>query len=67
MALSKKVTESLEESKSAIRNALWYAAKNEKPVVNKQIADILLAIDNISNNERMQDKLEDMMNDWSEE
>ena len=56
--LSPKVKESLKEAESSIRNALYWASKNEKPFVCKQIADILHAIEIIEHTENMMDKLE---------
>ena len=56
--LSPKVKESLKEAESSIRNALYWASKNEKPFVCKQIADILHAIEIIEQTENMMDKLE---------
>jgi hypothetical protein len=58
MSLSKNVKESLKEAESSIRNALYWASKNEKPFVCKQIADILHATEVIEHTENLLDKLE---------
>ena len=63
MALSQKVKEALEESKSNLRNALWYASKNEKAIVNKKISDILLSIEMVEKGEELSDKMEELIND----
>lgn len=63
MALSIKVQESLEEAQSYLRTALHHAARSEKPVVNKQIADTLLAIDNVIKYETITDNLEQKLKD----
>jgi hypothetical protein len=41
MALSQQVEESLDEAQAALRNALAYAARNERPMVNQGIADLM--------------------------
>ena len=56
--LSPKVKESLKEAESSIRNALYWASKNEKPFTCKQIAEILHATEVIEHTENMMDKLE---------
>ena len=48
MALSQQVEYSLREAQEALRNALAFAARNEKPFVSKHIADMLANIENLS-------------------
>lgn len=64
--LSQKVKESLEEAQSNLRNALAHAARTEKPCVNKQISDVLLAIECLITMEEVSDKLEDMLQKMKE-
>lgn len=59
MALSQSVNESLKDAESALRNALAYAARNEKPYVSKEISDMIFRIDAIIKS----DKFIDMMNE----
>ena len=47
MALSQQVSDSLDEAKANLRNALSFAARTEEPYISKHIADILLSIDTI--------------------
>jgi len=47
MTLTQQVEYSLREAQEALRNALAFAARNEKPYVSKHIADMLANIDNI--------------------
>ena len=47
MALSQQVESSLMEAQEDLRNALSFAARNEKPYISKHIADMLSNIDNI--------------------
>lgn len=59
MALSKQVEESLREAESSLRNALAFAARNEKPFVSKVIADMVMNIDNVIKTNEILDKIED--------
>ena len=59
MALSKQVEESLKEAESSLRNALAFAARNEKPFVSKIIADMVMNIDNVIKTNEILDKIED--------
>tara|TARA_R100000664_G_C2740949_1_gene129451 strand:+ start:1098 stop:1301 length:204 start_codon:yes stop_codon:yes gene_type:complete len=47
MTLTQQVEYSLREAQEALRNALAFSARNEKPYISKHIADILASIDNI--------------------
>ncbi len=62
MALSKSVIESLEEAQGALRNALAYAARNERPMVCETIAKILASIDTIESSETIMDTLDSFKN-----
>jgi len=63
MALSKSVEESLNEAMSDLRNALAYAARQERPVVCSQIARILSEIESIGSFENIMDTLDDKISD----
>ena len=58
MALSKSVEDSLREAESSLRNALAYAARQEKPFIGKHIADMIHSIDNLISADALIDKLE---------
>ena len=58
MALSKSVEESLKEAESNLRNALAYAARQERPVVCNGISEIICRIDNIQSFDGILDTLE---------
>ena len=58
MALSESVETSLKEAESSLRNALAYAARQEKPFIAKHIADMILQIDNLMTADSIMDKLE---------
>lgn len=58
MALSQQVEDSLKEAEGNLRNALAYAARNEKPFISKHIADMIMSIENLTKAEQLLDKLE---------
>lgn len=58
MALSDSVETSLREAEASLRNALAYAARQEKPFVAKTIADIVMSIDNLISADALIDKIE---------
>lgn len=58
MALSKSVEDSLKEAEAALRNALAFAARQEKPFVGKCIADMVMEIDQLMKADALIDKLE---------
>ena len=59
MALSQQVEYSLREAQEALRNALSFAARSEKPYISKHIADMLANIDNLIDATELIEKLED--------
>ena len=63
MALSRSVEESLNEAMSDLRNALAYAARQERPIVCSQIAKILHDIESIGSFENIMDTLDDKISD----
>ena len=63
MALGKQVEESLAEASSSLRNALAFAARQERPIVCKQIADLITEIDGIGSFDGIMDKLEEFSNE----
>jgi hypothetical protein len=58
MALSESVTTNLKEAESALRAALSYSARNERPMVCSVIADIISRIESIQSTDAILDKLE---------
>lgn len=63
MALSQSVDESLNEASAALRNALAYAARQERPVVCSSISEILCRIDQMKSFDGILDKLDGMIKD----
>jgi len=47
MALSKTVEDSLKEAEASLRNALAYAARQERPVVCNTISELICRIEQI--------------------
>ena len=58
MALSKSVEDSLKEAHSNLRNALAYAARQERPMVCREIAKIICDIQTLQDTDSILDKLE---------
>ncbi|NBV28807.1 hypothetical protein EBS02_07310 [bacterium] len=58
MALSQQVEESLKDAESNLRNALAFAARNEKPFVNVVIASLIKEINQVIDIDKFMDKLE---------
>jgi len=58
MALSESVESSLREAEASLRNALSYAARQEKPFIAKSIADMVMSIDNLISTDALIDKIE---------
>lgn len=58
MALSKSVEESIDEASASLRNALAYAARQERPMVCNVISDIIVKLDSLKDIDSLMDKLE---------
>ena len=56
--LTNQVEENLKEAEGCLRNALHWAAKNEKPFIAKHIADMIMQIDTLISTDALLDKLE---------
>ena len=60
MALSQSVTESLDEASAALRNALAYAARQERPIICNTISELLYRIDSMKSFDGVLDSLDKM-------
>ena len=58
MALSESVETSLKEAEASLRNALAYAARQERPMVCSVIADMISRIESLQSTDAILDKLE---------
>jgi len=58
MALSQSVEQSLKEAEQSLRNALAYAARQERPMVCSVIADLISRIESVMTTDSLLDKLE---------
>ena len=65
MALADKTTEYLNEASSALRNALYWAAKNERPHTINALAELLSAVDKVVTMDDVLDSLDEMKLKWS--
>lgn len=62
MALSDSVVSSLKEAEQSLRNALAFAARQERPVVCTTISKMIFELENLISFDDILDKLEDMTN-----
>jgi hypothetical protein len=58
MALGSQVEESLKEAEASLRNALAFAARQERPMVCSVIADLISRIESVQNTDSILDKLD---------
>ena len=58
MALSESVESSLKEAEASLRNALAYAARQERPIVCTQIANLIKEIESIQSFDGLMDMLD---------
>jgi len=58
MSLSKTVSDSLEAAEGELRNALAFAARQERPVTCAAVADLLQRLENVKSVDDMIDKIE---------
>jgi hypothetical protein len=58
MALSESVESSLKEAEGSLRNALAYAARQERPLVCSVISDMIARIESLQTTDAILDKLE---------
>ena len=66
MALSNSVEESLNEAMADLRNALAFAARQERPIVCTQIAKLISDIESIGSFENIMDTLDDRISEMEE-
>tara|TARA_A200000159_G_scaffold99117_1_gene91865 strand:- start:275 stop:475 length:201 start_codon:yes stop_codon:yes gene_type:complete len=66
MALSKSVEESLTEAEASLRNALAYAARQERPIICNSISELLCKISTIRSYDDMIDTLEQLKSNEEE-
>ena len=63
MALSNSVQESLDESTASLRNALAYAARQERPIVCTQIAKLISDVESINSFDSLLDTLDNTISE----
>ncbi len=66
MALSESVETSLNEAEASLRNALAYAARQERPLVCTQIAKLLGDIENIGSIDNILDTLDNKISEMED-
>jgi len=60
MALGAQVEESLKEAEASLRNALAFAARQERPMVCGVIAELICRIEGLMSTNSLLDKLESL-------
>jgi len=60
MALGTQVEESLKEAEASLRNALAFAARQERPMVCGVIAELICRIEGVMSTNSLLDKLESL-------
>lgn len=60
MSLSPSVLDSLKDAESSLRNALAYAARQERPIVCTQISRLISEIEEIQSFDSVLDRLESL-------
>ena len=63
MALSDSVQNSLIEAESSLRNALAYAARQERPIVCTQIAKLISDVESINSFDSLLDTLDNTISE----
>ena len=58
MAISKTVDDSLKEAESSLRNALAFAARQERPLVCTTLSKLIFEIESLRSTDNILDKLE---------
>lgn len=64
MALSQSVTDSLQEAEQSLRNALAFAARGERSIVAKQIAEMIHSIEMMYHCDTLMDHIEELKEDF---
>lgn len=64
MALSDRTQEYLNEAGSALRNAIFHAARNERPATIQAISDLLTSLEKVSTIDNVLDSLDSMKAKW---
>jgi hypothetical protein len=63
MALGNQVQESLKEAEASLRNALAFAARQERPIVCTQISKLISEIECIGSFDTILDEFEEIANE----
>ena len=67
MAISDQVEYSIKEAQDSLRNALAFAARSERPMVCKAIADTIASLDNVVSVDSFLDNLDNHVEELKEQ
>ena len=60
MALSENTKEALNDAESALRTALWHAARNERPQTIQLVANLLSELSKLTTVDEIMERIDDM-------
>ena len=67
MAISDQVEYSIKEAQDSLRNALAFAARSERPMVCKAIADTIASLENVVSVDSLLDNLDKHVEELKEQ
>lgn len=67
MALSYQVKNEIESASTHLREALAFAARNEKPFVVKTLGEMIHALDTLSSADEFMDTVQDLLREQNDE
>ena len=67
MALSEQVRDSLDSASHHLREALAFAARNEKPFILKEIGNMIHSIDVIQDADELLDNVDNILKGYDED
>ena len=67
MAISDQVEYSIKEAQDSLRNALAFAARSERPMVCKAIADTITSLENVVSVDSLLDNLDKHVEELKEQ
>jgi len=67
MALSEQVMGEIDLAQTHLREALAFAARNEKAFIVKSLGEMIHALDNLSDADEFMDTVQDIMNQQDDE
>jgi len=67
MALSDQVKDELDSAQTHLREALAFAARNEKPFIVKTLGEMIHALDTLGHADEFMDTMKDLLEEQNDE